>query len=257
MRTQNRVLVLLVTTLLVSGDVSLLAGQAPDASQLATAKRLASDVAPDRRSALEAARAIPVAQRGPELRAALLTLLERQNAVGRDARSRSLPLDAVEDPEFVSAVQRTVAEMRDPATIPALASALGMFVLVRPLADFGEQAIPAVVDVVSSPSSRYSAVDDGLRVLRLIVEGASGPLSGRSRALLGDAARTRLAGEQKFTTLWYAIDLAAVLGDADLTQTLRSLATDSGAVIARGVRTPRLVEQTRKRAADRLAGVRP
>lgn len=256
MRTRNIVLVSVAAFILSSETWTLNARQGIDGSQLATAKQLLSDVGGERRSAFDVARSIPVAQRGPELRAALIGLLERQNAIAQDANVRGLPLDALEDPEFISAVQRTVAEMRDPITIPALAGALGMFTLIRPLAEFGEMAIPAVVEVVSAPSSRYSAVDDGLRVLRSIVERANGVLSDQSRFLLRNAARARLSGEQKFTTLWYAIDLAAIVGDADMIQTLRSLATDSGEIVARGVRTPRLVEQTQKRAADRL-GLRP
>jgi hypothetical protein len=49
-----------------------------------------------------------------------------------------------------------------------LAGALGSFSLIQPLAEFGEQAAPAVIAVVASPTSHYSVVDDGLRVLRLI-----------------------------------------------------------------------------------------
>lgn len=240
-----------------SAEPSLGAAQGTGASQAAMSRSLSSSVPSERLAALEATRAIPVEQRGPELRAALLVLLEQQNAVVRDATLRGLPLSSLEEPEFVSTVQRTVAEMKDPASIPALANAMGMFLLIRPLAEFGEQAVPAVAAVVRSPNTRYAAVDDGLRVLRLVAERRGSSLTEQSRALIREAAAARLAGAQNFTTLWYAIDLAAAIGDSSLRGTLQALANDPAQVVARGVRTSRLVEQTRKRASDRLAGIRP
>jgi hypothetical protein len=54
--------------------------------------------------------------------------------------------------------------------------------------------------------------------------------------------------------LWYAIDLAAATGDKELRRTVEDLANHSSEVAARGVTEPRLIEQTQKRAAERLAG---
>lgn len=60
-----------------------------------------------------------------------------------------------------------------------------------------------------------------------------------------------------FTTLWCAIDLAAIVADAELIQIIRLLSTDLGATVASGIRSPQLIEQTKKCASDRLAGLRP
>jgi hypothetical protein len=64
-----------------------------------------------------------------------------------------------------------------------------------------------------------------------------------------------LTGEQYFTTLWYAMDLAAVLGDEDLRSIIADLATYPNDIIARGVIDPELVQRTQQHARDRLAGV--
>ena len=56
-------------------------------------------------------------------------------------------------------------------------------------------------------------------------------------------------------TLRWAIDLAMVLDDPDLTLIVSLLAYDSEAVTARGVTDPDVVRQTQQRAIDRLAGI--
>lgn len=220
------------------------------------AKALLSSNAAERQRALGEVMAIEPAQRGAALRTALITLLERENKLVEQALVRGVTVDQVESPEFISAVARAVAELKDPATIPVLAGALGDFNLIQALADFGEQAVSAVVAVVKSPKSHYSSVDDGLRVLRFVVEQQqSRPLSPTTFTLIRQAAENRLSGPQNFTTLWYAIDLAAVLGDNDLKRTIEDIANYPSEVTARGVINPRLIAQTQKRAADRLAGV--
>ena len=256
MRTRCRALLaascLLVLFSVISGNVET---RQAGATQTAVASQLLSDVREERYAALEAVRAIPAPQVGPELRAALFALLDRQSAVAQDAVQRGFAIDTVENPEFMIAVQRTVAALHDPAAIPSLARALGMFMLIQPLAEFGESAVPAVVDVVTSPRSRYYAVDDGLRVLQRIVQRESAnPVSPSSRVLIRRAAQERLTGVQNFTTLWYAIDLAGALGDPELKPTLEALATDSAEVAARGITTQSLIEQTKRRASERLAG---
>jgi hypothetical protein len=205
-----------------------------------------------------AARAIGPAGSGSTLRAALIALLEKQNLIVEQARQAGITLETVENPEFMSSVHHAVAALKDPQAIPALARALGWFTVVRALADFGDQAAQAVLGVVTSPTSRYSAVDDGLTVLRWMVESRSErPLSPGTLVQIRRAAEQRLTGEQYFTTLWYAIDLASVLDDAELRRIIEELATYPSDVVARGVTNPRLIERTQKRAADRLAGVPP
>jgi hypothetical protein len=220
------------------------------------AQQLLSEDPERRHSALETVRKISPENASKELREALITLLVRLNEITNEARQRQIPLDLVEDPEFIATIQRTVAELKDPLAIPALANALGMFTVIRALADFGEQAAPAVLSIVRNPISHYTAVDDGLRVLRFMVERRdTRPLTQKTLAEIRRAALERLTGEQYFTTLWYAIDLAAVLDDAELRGILEQLARSPDEVLARKVTDSRLIEQTQRRAADRLAGI--
>jgi hypothetical protein len=108
-----------------------------------------SDDKQERGEALSAARTIRPPAAGPALRAALIALLERQNQDVKQSRDfGGMPL---EGPEFRASLQHMAAELREPNAIPALAGALGMFTAIRALARFGEQAVPAVVDAVTSP----------------------------------------------------------------------------------------------------------
>jgi hypothetical protein len=243
----------LLTTVLPVSSVDAQMDQRVLAQQL-----LRGDVG-ERSRALEMARALGPENTGAELRAALMTLLQRQNSIVVEARRRNEPLANREDPEFIATVSRVVAELRDPQAIPALSEAIyGGFTVIRALADFGERAVPAVLRVVTSPESHYDAVNHGLITLRFIVEGAgTRPLSASTLDQIRRAAEQRLTGKQYFTTLWRAVDLAAVLNDADLRRVVGSLAADWSEVVARGVEDPDLIAQTQKRAADRLAGIPP
>jgi hypothetical protein len=99
-------------------------------------------------------------------------------------------------------------------------------------------------------------VDDGLRVLRLMIENQGPqPLSSETLARIHDAAEQRLTGTQYFTTVWYAIDLAAVLDDPEFEQKLELISSYPSEVLAFGVEDPELIEQTQRRASERLAGV--
>ena len=111
-----------------------------------------------RNAAIAAALALPPERATVTLRSAATTLMDEQSEVVANARARGVSLDQLEDPEAVSGVQRAVANLNDPATIPALARTLGStFVAVRPLAQFGEPAAAHVLSVVES-TSHYSAV---------------------------------------------------------------------------------------------------
>jgi len=226
-----------------------------DIDQQVIAKQLLSENRQERDHARAAARAIRPSATGPDLRAALIALLERQNQLVRKAEQDGIPVDMVENPEFIVDVQHMVAALREPKAIPALAQALGTFATVRALAAFGGQAVPAVVGVVTSSTIDHSAVDDGLIVLRWIVERRGAALSPGTIPQIRRAAEQRLTGKQYFTTLWYAMDLGAVMNDSELKRIIEDMATNPPAVIARGVIDPRLVEKTQQRARDRLSGV--
>jgi hypothetical protein len=190
------------------------------------------------------------------LRRVLLDLLADSNRLRRESKRRGVAASELQDPLFAANIHHAITGLRDPQAIPLLAEAMGWFTAVRALADFGEQAVPSVLGVISAPDADHYAVEDGLRVLRLIVENKEKtPISAASRAAIVQVAGENLKGGPHFATLWYAIDLAAVLKDPELDRELKVLATDQKAVMGRGVDDPKLMAETMKRAADRLAGV--
>jgi hypothetical protein len=203
------------------------------------------------------AKSIAPANTGVELRSALINLLSKENEIVKKSHRMGVTLDTLDDPDVITIIQRMVAEFNDPTAIGVLAEALGMGTVIRPLAGFGEQAVPAIVSVVSSSESHYSAVDDGLRTLRLIVEGTKRPpLSTNTLAQIRSVVRQRLDGRQPmFTTVWYAIDLATIVDDVGLREIVKNLAENRNAVLARGIDDPSIIEKTQKRATDRLAGI--
>jgi hypothetical protein len=178
-----------------------------------------------RSNALARIREIGVKNAGPELRSALIEAQIRANSVVAEAARRGMTLDQFANPEEIAALSRTVAELNDPLVIPALSKAIyGNFVVIHALARFGEQALPAVLEVVNSAKSSYDEVIHGLTVLQLMVERLPmQTLSTDALAQIRSAARHRLSGEQYFTVLWKAIDLACVAGDAELRELLRIL----------------------------------
>ena len=151
-------------------------------------------------------------------------------------------------------------DLKEPRAIPELVKTLGLgfSIVPRQLAEFGEEAAPAVLAAVTSAESDREVVYTGLMALRFMVEGAGPrPLSAGTRERIIRAAEQWLAArQQSILTLGAAIDLAAVLADPNLRRILESLAADPNAVASRGI-DARSIEWIRKRAADRLAGVPP
>jgi len=234
------------------------AERARQVDQRALAQQLLGNSAADRAVAVQMALTLGAPNTGPELRAALITLLERNSTILEEARRRNVAVANLENPEFIAHVAHVVSQLEDPRAIPALAGALdsGSTLVSDALADFGEQAAPAVLGVVTSPDSRYSAVDPGLRTLRFMVEEAgTRPLSAGTLDQIRGAAQRHLMGKPYFTTLWRAIELAVALNDPGLRRIVESLASDPNEAIARGVTDPGLIEKTQKWAVDRLAGV--
>ena len=225
--------------------------------QHALAHQLVHGDRAERSRAFEQARSLGPANTSAELRAALITLLDKNNRIVLDAAERKQPVANLEDPEFIAAVAHVVSGLEDVRAIPALAGALGTSgsTLVRDaLADFGEPASADVLRIVTSSGSHY-AVEEGLMELRSMVEGhGARPLSPATLDQVRRAAKQRLTGKQYFTTVWYAIDLAGALNDAELKRILDSLAADRDAVAARGITDADLIRRTQERAAQRLAG---
>lgn len=120
--------------------------------------------------------------------------------------------------------------------------------------------VPAILAVETSAESSTSAINEALIALRFIVEGASarGGLHEETFADLRRVATRRLVARNGSpTTLWWAIDLAWSLRDRELQQAVDALASDTSVIVGRGITDPQLIEQTQRRAADRVAGLSP
>lgn len=238
-------------------------GQSNQPSQLEIARTLLGNDSTQRREALATVRRLKPENVGPDLRSALFKLLYAHNRAAREAVAQGLTVDQRLDPEFHSRVTETVAGLGDPQAIPVLVNSLGTgYVIHRTLAAFGEAAAPGIVGIVMSPQSGYEAINEGLIALRFMVESAKRrPLSAASMQGIRAAAIHHLSQSGRpvgtGVTLRWAVDLAIVLGDADLRRIVETIAADPEELIARGITEPELVASTQQWAADRLMGVPP
>lgn len=242
-------------TLAVTGLVCSAAEAQVD--QTGLAQRLRSTDVSERNQAFTESVAIPPDEIGSALSVAYIDLLHEMNGIVLQAAASEIALASVESPEFVSALSRRVAQLNDPGAIRALSRAYyGGRLASEALADFGAAAVPDLLAVVDSPGRNYNLANYGLKTLALVVvkHGGTGRLSlGLRRGIVESTAR-RLRTPGYFTTLWAAIDLAAVLDDPGLLVTVRSLATDRDEVRARGISDPEIISMTQERAARRLSG---
>jgi hypothetical protein len=183
----------------------------------------------------------------PELKAAAVATLERETTLNADEGIG----------EAWGSLARSVAALRDPATIPALVRSNIGSGISRALADFGDLAVRPLTDFAND-SEEVTQLTSTLLTLRWMVERTDvTPLSAQSLVTIRQVAESRLSGPESPFVLRRAIDLAVALNDPQLNEIVRSLAADPAAVIARGVSDPAQVQQTQKRAADGLAGTPP
>lgn len=250
---------LLTASLLQPPDAEL-----PQDRQDAVIQRLVSGNATRQREALDSLKGLERGQLGERVRDAMATALQQESRRNArrywQGRANAIP-EPLPDPELVAALARAVSELRDPRMIRALAESLGVgFSVTRALAEFGDDAAGAVLDVVMSPQSTHYAVNDGLIALRLMVE-LAGPGRGlppNTMARIREAAEHHLTSKPRFIgTVWWALDLAAALPDAPLRGIVEAFASDPALARAMGATDPDVVYQTQRRAADRLAGVPP
>lgn len=154
-----------------------------------------------------------------------------------------------------------VTELGDPLAIPGLAKTLGSgFTMVpRQLAGFGEQALPAILDVMRTQELDREMARDGLLALRYMVDLLeTRPLSAAALQEVRTVTEQWLAmPEQSILTLGTAIDLAILLDDSDLREIVQSLANNRDEVFKRVAREEVAVEFIQRRAAARLSGSPP
>ena len=231
-----------------------------DQSELA--RRLLTGDVGVRAGALGRVRQIGPEQVNPQLRAALITALERENTLVEQSPARRAAGEVVPRPgngELVAGLAFVLSAFRDPRAIPGLAGALGSSpAAASALADFGEPAAAAVLSVLETTTSTSEA-SDALTTLRFMAEGVGRqPLTDATRDRIRHAAKRRLTEPQEsIVTIWKAIDLAVALKDPELRGVVQSLASDRSAVVRLRKTDPDLIDRTQRVAAERLAGVPP
>lgn len=162
--------------------VSAVAGPSTGFSQIVTyldtraaAEHLHSHDAAERRRALESIRAVDRDRLDRDVRRALFEALQREgeeSAQRARAEKRCENPSFPDDPELAVSLAPFVVELRDPESIPALVSAVGLGAtsVLHALAAFGAPAAVAVARLVQRPDTRVSTVNQGLLTLRFIVE---------------------------------------------------------------------------------------
>ena len=252
-----------VLTLALLAMVSPAAGAEPQVDQPVLAQQILGDDEDALVEAIGAIRNISPEDLSSELHAAILKKIRRNgvyNAERDAAMERSNEwIEPLGTERLESIVQMfpLVAALRDPDTIPALIIGINNSVAREALAEFGEEAVPALLDAVMS--GNHYRVTGGLLALRFMVEGAAPrPLSAETRARIRRAAEHHLTAgtDRSSVTLRRASDLAFALDDPELWRIVETLATDPDAIGAWGV-APEYVERTRQHLLDRLAGVPP
>jgi hypothetical protein len=194
---------------------------------------------------------------GPALREALLLAFEEEAEAYRAYRQGEGPRP---DIDVVGRLAAVVAEFRDPRAMQPLRDALGIASgAIRGLAAFGDPAVPYLVDAARTGETT-EVITSALLALRFLAEGVGHvPLTSDSREDLIALARERMApGQSSFTVLGRAIDLAVVLDDPGLWETVHAMAADPSEVASRLENpTARGVEWAAERARERLRGEPP
>lgn len=245
-----------VPALLVCSFVTALEAQA---DQAALATQLSSE---DRAARLEAAvtaGCLDTAAISPGLERALIRALEREGQVA-DQRRRG-ERGFVPHPELASTLALVVARLGNPAAIEGLTGTLGRSApAMEALARFGEPAAKAVLDMLSGKKGDGVPALGGLVTLRFMVERSDEqPLTEVTLQRIHEQTADMLNDPpvDSPAELAGAIDLAVTLGDPQLLTIVDDLATDTAAVVARGITTPRYVQYVQRRARARLAGEPP
>ncbi len=193
----------------------------------------------------------------PVLRDALVAAFAEEAAEFQAYRRGEAPQP---DLSAMGMLALVVSEFKDPRAFEPMISTLAVVMgSVRGLAVLGDPAVLPVVEVARNGEGPEDMTRAFL-TLRLLAEGVGEiPVSTASREAMVAVARERLAMERSIGgVLEWAIDLAAVLDDAGLRETLETIATDPTALEARLANpTPQRVERIQRRALERLVGVPP
>jgi hypothetical protein len=249
-----------VLTAAIALVAMMLAGVSNAATSSATNAQLAQDLRSESRDARYSA-LHTLAQRNPatlepQVRTAMIALLDELNAQAAAARASESRLPNQESGEFMHAVAKAVAQLEDVSSIPSLARAVhGGRPVALQLARFGERALPAVVSAMEEPGAHHYQVEFSLSVLMhmLQVQG-DGNLSPAAMVRIRSVVKEKLTSKVYFATVLSAIRVAAELRDPEITTVLRQLANDPEESRRRGL-DERTIATVQSRAADAVAKI--
>ena len=208
---------------------------------------------------------------GPELRTALITVLELQNRAYR--KHSEMQHARLRDPEIERAfwgegyiiLTRAVVRLRHPETIEALAGALTIGgPPARVLAEFGEEAAPILLDIAEGEAWEQAQAMAAMISLRLMIEEPKGaPLSASTLERIQRLARAQLSGHVEYPEVFdsdrnhvripAAISLALALDDPSLTQLVQALAREPEAIRRLGIEGAAEIAEIQRGAARELA----
>ena len=176
-----------------------------------------------------------------EVRMALIALLEQYNDDLDAARARGIPGERVVPGEFFLRVADIVAELGDPRAIPALARVGNngfSRAVAQALALFGEQALPAILEVIEIPEEEggeeFALMTNLHAIAMMVADGGASELSASSRGHLVRVAREYLSS-LRANAVVDAIDISVALNEPELVETVESMARDPSVVAVRGV----------------------
>ncbi|MXW14305.1 MAG: hypothetical protein F4Z76_05175 [Rhodothermaceae bacterium] len=181
-------------------------------------------------------KALPLDQRTPEVKSALVKALENENERVRRimlSGDDSMPMYKDEgSAERALALVREVLHLRDPTTIPLILPWMGFSMEII---DFGRQAFEPVLNFVETPPSRTMILSVGgrLMTLRMMVDywGLSS-FSSSERERMKQVAAKYIAGIDFHGTMSRAISLASSLGEVELLHMANAL-LNNDAVMAK------------------------
>ena len=219
--------------------------------QLAIAQSLRSTDTVGVRAAMGEMFRIPVAEQGPELRAAVVDFLLRQREGSTSLRYYA--------PAELAEVVLEIALTGDPVAIPGLASfRMTGWPVYWALVSLGEPALRAVLKAASLPANDEATVSGALETLAMFVdEWGPAAFDEHTHAEMKRIAAGYLRGPTDWTILGSAIELAIQLEDQELRSLVEDLAASDEAVRAHGIQEAYDIEKIRTRAAERLADPTP
>lgn len=237
----------------------LLAGTCPlsgQVNQQSLVQSLQGDDLEARHLAVLAALEMDPGQVNPRLHAALSKALEESIRLRDQTLSEGESFEALHGHYHLDLVM-AVANQRDPDDRPLLVASLGYgAAVIRALTSLGEPVIEGVVEVVSSQTSPDAAVDNGLSVLaNIYVNAPDGAGVSTRHPAVREAAFQRLTGAQDPAVLMAAIDLAMAIGDEELVDMVRALATDPHELSIRGIHDQWTVNHVQEHALALLEKV--